>query len=52
MPSSKAELDQGWHLYALDQPEGGPIATTIKVTEGKQFTIDGQIRVSKAPRQD
>ena len=43
----KADLDQGWHLYALDQPEGGPIATTIKVTEGKQFTIDGQIESPK-----
>ncbi len=44
---SKAELDQGWHLYALEQPEGGPIATTIKVTEGKQFTIDGKIESPK-----
>jgi thiol:disulfide interchange protein DsbD len=43
----KADLDQGWHLYALDQPEGGPIATTIKVTEGKPFTIDGQIESPK-----
>src|SRR5688500_6212619 len=29
----KAEIEPGWHLYALDQPEGGPIATTIVVTD-------------------
>src|SRR5687768_14130457 len=39
----KAEIDPGWHLYALEQPEGGPIATTIKVTEGKPFEIAGKI---------
>jgi thiol:disulfide interchange protein len=39
----KADIEQGWHLYALEQPEGGPIATTIKVTEGKPFQIDGVI---------
>ena len=30
----KAEIEPGWHLYALEQAAGGPIATTIKVTEG------------------
>src|SRR5205814_5116496 len=41
--SLKAEIEKGWHLYALEQPEGGPIATTIKVTEGVPFLIDGKI---------
>ncbi len=27
-------IDPGWHLYALDQTEGGPIATTIALAEG------------------
>ena len=39
----KVEIEAGWHLYALEQPEGGPIATTIKVTEGKPFEIAGKI---------
>src|SRR5204863_10137108 len=43
----KAEIEAGWHLYALEQPEGGPIATTIKATEGKQFAIDGKIESPK-----
>src|SRR6185436_2374878 len=38
-----AEIDEGWHLYALDQPSGGPIPTTVKVFEGSPFVIDGEI---------
>ena len=43
----KAEIERGWHLYALEQPEGGPIATTIKVTEGSPFSVDGKIESAK-----
>ena len=39
----KAEVEPGWHLYALDQPSGGPIATTIKIAEGIPFAISGDI---------
>src|ERR1035437_9948847 len=42
-PSLKAAIDKGWHLYALEQPEGGPIATTIKVSAGSPFEITGKI---------
>lgn len=44
-----AEVEPGWHLYALDQPDGGPIATTIKVPEGSKFVISGKI-VSPQPK--
>ena len=40
----RAEIEAGWHLYALDQPAGGPIATTIKIAEGRPFEIVGDIR--------
>ena len=43
-----AEIDDGWHLYALDQPAGGPIPTTIKIFDGSPFTIDGEIVSPKA----
>ena len=43
----KAEIEPGWHLYALEQPAGGPVATTIKVDEKSPFTIDGQIESPK-----
>ncbi|HTH51164.1 MAG TPA: cytochrome c biogenesis protein CcdA [Pyrinomonadaceae bacterium] len=39
----KAQIESGWHLYALDQPAGGPISTTIKVSEGTPFQITGKI---------
>lgn len=39
----KASIEEGWHLYALEQPPGGPFATTIKVTDAKPFKIDGKI---------
>lgn len=38
-----ADLDEGWHLYALDQPPGGPVATTIKISSASPFAIDGTI---------
>ncbi len=43
----KAEIESGWHLYALEQPAGGPVATTIKITEGKTFEISGKIESPK-----
>ncbi len=38
-----AAVDQGWHLYALEQPEGGPIATTVAVGEGSPFELAGEV---------
>lgn len=42
-----ASIEEGWHLYALDQPAGGPIATTIKAAESSPWKLDGEI---KSPR--
>lgn len=39
----KADIDDGWHLYALEQPAGGPIPTSIVVTQNKPFEISGNI---------
>lgn len=44
----RVEIEPGWHLYAPDQPVGGPIATTIRVTEKLPFEIVNEIR-SKDP---
>ncbi len=38
-----ANIDGGWHLYSLDQPKGGPIATTVKVSEGAPFELAGEV---------
>lgn len=39
----RSAIEPGWHLYALDQPDGGPIKTTIKVTPDDPFEIGGEI---------
>lgn len=46
-----AAIEPGWHLYSLDQPKGGPIATTIKVTEGHPVEIVGTIRTPEPKSQ-
>lgn len=38
-----AAIESPWHLYAIEQPEGGPIATKITVAEGSPFKITGGI---------
>ena len=42
----KAQIENGWHLYALEQPEGGPFPTKITVAENLQFQLDGKIKTS------
>jgi thiol:disulfide interchange protein len=42
-----AAVEPGWHLYGLDQPPGGPIPTSIKVSEGSPFRIVGEIKAPK-----
>jgi len=48
----KATIDAPWHLYATDQPKGGPFATVIKVRETSPFKIDGIITSSKPTVKD
>jgi thiol:disulfide interchange protein DsbD len=28
------QIDAGWHLYALEEPQDGPVATEIALTDG------------------
>ncbi len=39
----KAEVEPGWYLYGLDQPEGGPIATRVTLPEAIPFELVGQV---------
>ena len=32
--SITGQIDSGWHLYALEEPQGGPVATEIALTDG------------------
>lgn len=38
-----ATVDEGWHLYSLNQLDGGPIATQIAMPAPQQFKLAGQI---------
>lgn len=38
-----AEIEEGWHLYSQNVPDGGPIPTTISIHEEKdQFLLIGK----------
>jgi thiol:disulfide interchange protein len=39
----KAEIEDGWHLYALEQPDGGPVPTTVKVGENVPFILEEKV---------
>jgi DsbC/DsbD-like thiol-disulfide interchange protein len=43
----EALIQPGWHLYSLDQPDGGPIATEISLPEGQPFSFAGIIAAPK-----
>jgi DsbC/DsbD-like thiol-disulfide interchange protein len=44
-----AQIEKGWHLYALDQPSDGPIPTEISVAPATQFTLDAKKIDKPAP---
>lgn len=41
-----ASIDPGWHLYALEEPQGGPIPTEIGIAEGDPASL---LRVDSPP---
>lgn len=45
----KATIDKGWHLYATEIPEGGPIATSVEWTALKGVKLDGQLSWDAQP---
>ncbi len=42
-----AKLDEGWHLYSITQPPGGPITTRITVPKDQPVTLGGKIEAPK-----
>jgi DsbC/DsbD-like thiol-disulfide interchange protein len=44
-----AHITPGWHLYAMDQPPGGPTATKISLPPGQAFTLNGSIESQTVP---
>jgi len=37
------DIPQGWRLYSITQPEGGPIATRISLPPGQPFAMTGEV---------
>jgi thiol:disulfide interchange protein DsbD len=42
-----ADIRDGWHLYSIAQPPGGPIATEISLPPDQPFTFAKPIEASK-----
>ncbi len=38
----KAKIEGNWHLYAVEQPEGGPFPTKITIPENLPFELNGK----------
>lgn len=39
----KANIEGEWHLYAVEQPEGGPFPTRITIAENSPYQIEGRV---------
>src|ERR1700755_2250278 len=37
-----ATLDPSWHIYSMNTPDGGPVATTFNFKKNPLITIDGK----------
>lgn len=37
----KAKIEDNWHLYAIEQPNGGPFPTKITVPDNLPFVVEG-----------
>ncbi len=44
----KAAIEEGWHLYDTELPEGGPVKTTIQFADSTLFSFTGDI--NKEPK--
>lgn len=45
----KALISDGWHLYGLDMPQGGPKPTKFDFSNSNGISIDGDIKPSESP---
>jgi len=37
----QATIEPGWHIYSLNQKDGGPVKTSITFTPSKEFSLIG-----------
>jgi thiol:disulfide interchange protein len=47
----KATIDQGWHLYDTNLPDGGPVPTSISYSDSSLFEFQGELKKNPQPVQ-
>jgi len=45
----KASIEENWHMYGMQIPEGGPIATSIIIEADKSFEKAGSMKAEPEP---
>jgi DsbC/DsbD-like thiol-disulfide interchange protein len=45
-----ADIQSGWHVYALSEPTGGPNPLTVSLPEGEAFALNGPVHESAPTR--
>lgn len=43
-----AKIEEGWHLYSQDIPDGGPIPTSFKFNASNKYELVGKVNEPKA----
>lgn len=41
-----ANVENGWHIYSMTQPKGGPLPSKIKLTASDQYKLAGDFKAS------
>lgn len=47
-----AFIEDGWHLYATDIPQGGPIPTSFSFDELSQVSLKGEVTSAQRPHEE
>lgn len=47
----KAVIEQGWHLYDTNLPDGGPVPTSIHYNDSSLFELAGELKKNPEPVQ-
>lgn len=45
-----ATIDDGWHIYSITQPPGGPIRSNLKLGKNEGVSLAGDFQADPAPR--
>lgn len=48
--SVTAQMADGWHIYSITQPKGGPVRTQIKISKNPDFNVAGDFEPTQPPQ--